>query len=607
MTRQQSARSRAGGLRGFLGLLWLAWRFWSGYSAHECDPRRPGACGAQLPLEHRVALRWHHLPRWGRSGIALAVTAVVYGLLAQRAVTLSLLAVLAFAALAAGAWQCAYFIRGWRHERHYVRPLERTLVHKIRQVPESVEVDVSHDKDTGAVEVKSVRVEWPPDAEIGTDEQRLVLDAVTARLPIDAPEQAWNLKGRQRLAVFTPSEPPPFPVSWEDVAQAVARLAANELLFGIGKHGAIIKAAYSDSPHLMIPGGSGGGKSNLAAVLLLVEMLRGSIIFNLDPKWTSHLWLQDLPNVINAHSTEDLHVALTWLGTELKRRTRVAHASANGTGRIRGSVGPRIIALCEELNYGMPDLKELWQEMRAQDKTLPKRSTAIAGLAGVSCAGRASDIHAWLIAQLMTVESTGVKDSTIRTNAGIKAMVRWDSSGWPLACGKSVPMPPPTAIPGRIQLVTGDACREAQVPYLQLVAGENADAEELAAVDKAVKWARELAVSGTVAKIPTGPGGIPRQLWPPSVLGQERLALSAGQGAGTPGTVPGSVPQMPPMTLSQAHAAGIYGDGQYETVRKAVQRLADRAPEPAERGRPGLPHKWTAEDHHAMAKELERR
>jgi hypothetical protein len=61
------------------------------------------------------------------------------------------------------------------------------------------------------------------------------------------------------------------------------------------------------------------------------------------------------------------------------------------------------------------------------------------------------------------------------------------------------------------------------------------------------------------------------------------------------------------MTLSQAHAAGIYGDGQYETVRKAVQRLEDRAPEPAERGRPGLPHKWTAEDHHAMAKELERR
>ena len=181
-------------------------------------------------------------------------------------------------------------------------------------------------------------------------------------------------------------------------------------------------------------------------------------------------------------------------------------------------------------------------------------------------------------------------------------MLRWDGPGWDMAVGKNPPMPPTVSTPGRIQLVTGGTAREVQVPYLHL------DDEDHPAVhEKAVARARELTASGTVAKIPTGPEGVPRELWPPCVLGQERLALPPGQSTGTPGTVPGSPPLLPPMTLPQAWKKGIYGDGNYEAIRKAVQRLEDRAREPAERGAKGRPHKWTAEDHHAMAKELERR
>ena len=115
--------------------------------------------------------------------------------------------------------------------------------------------------------------------------------------------------------------------------------------------------------------------------MLLQEMLRGSLIFNLDPKWISHLWLQDLPNVINAHEAPDLHLALTWLGKELLRRTKAAYYSAGGTGRVRGNVGPRIIVLAEELNYGMPGLKNYWREIREKEE--PKQSPAIEGLQAV--------------------------------------------------------------------------------------------------------------------------------------------------------------------------------------------------------------------------------
>jgi hypothetical protein len=539
------------------------------------------------------AVAWHHMPRLHRAGIRTGATltfiGVLCGLALATTVTLIILAVLAVAGLLTLGWHVTYRLRHWQHERHYVKPLEGTLVRKIPVAPLSIEVE--RDGDT----VKAVAIQWPPETELDSGEQQMVLQAVTARLPIEAPEASWKLKGRDRSVRFTQSEPPPSYVRWEDVAAAVRAAAPNELVFGAGKRGAIPKASYSDSPHVAIPGGSGGGKSNLAAFLLIQEMLRGSLIFNLDPKWISHLWLQNLPNVINAHDIPDMHLALTWLGKELVRRTKAAYYSANGTGRVRGNVGRRIIVLAEELNYGMPGLKDFWRETRGKDD--PKRSPALAGLQALSCAGRASDIHEWLIAQLLTVESTGVKDSTVRTNAGIKAMARWDPPGWAMAVGKHIPMPAQTTIPGRIQLVTGDGTREVQVPYLHLDDKDEDRAEE------AVKWARELAVSGTVATIPGGSEGVPPQLWPASVLHTAQPAITAGQEGLSYMTSPDvTVSGTVVVTLAEAVGRGIVGPS-IQAVRKARSR-GDGFPEPVGE-RPGTGHPallYDISDLHAWAR-----
>ncbi len=194
-----------------------------------------------------------------------------------------------------------------------------------------------------------------------------------------------------------------------------------------------------------------------------------------------------------------------------------------------------------------------------------KQSPAIAALSALSCAGRASDIHEWLIAQLLTVASTGVSDSTIRTNAGIKAMARWDPPGWAMAVGKHVPMPPQNTTPGRIHVVTGDGVRETQVPYLHLDDRDERVAEE------AVRRARDLAVSGTVAQIPSGPEGVPPQLWPASVL-RTPLAIEAGQGAGTAKTV------IPPadLTIAEAIEDGIFGERNLGAARRRVNRAGIR-------------------------------
>ena len=384
----------------------LLWRWHSGHTisgrhitnATWTMPSRGDHPVIGHPTGH--AVRWHHMPRLHRAGIRTGSTAaflaICYGLAAAFWLTVAVLAILAAAGAGYGAWWLYRRVLRWRHRRRWVRPLYRALTPVLGAPPPRLAIEPDRSKV-----VVGVPVEFT-----GSDKEReAITRAVTTKLAIEAPDATWKLHGKNPQVTFTQSEPPPARVSWDDMAAAIRSAAANELVFGSGKRAALVKASYSDSPHVAIPGGSGGGKSNLAAFLLLQEMIRGSLIFNLDPKWISHLWLQNLPNVINAHDTPDLHLALTWLGKELLRRTKAAYYSAGGTGRVRGNVGDRIIVLCEELNYGMPGLKDYWREIRTKED--PKQSPAIAALSALSCAGRASDIHEWLIAQLLTVQSTG--------------------------------------------------------------------------------------------------------------------------------------------------------------------------------------------------------
>jgi len=510
------------------------------------------------------AHRWHWVRGWRRcavrTGASLLLLAIVYGLVTDATATAAVLAAGLTLLAAWASLRLVRWARTWRHRGQYERPLERTLAARLGIPAASLKVE----RD-GAT-VRSVAIQWSAEAELTGEDQAMVLAAVSARVPIEAPSAQWQTKGSRRSLLLTQSEPPPSLVSWDDIATAVDRAGPGDLVFGLGKHGHVTQASYSgDSPHIAISGGSGGGKSNLAAFLLLQELHRGSLVFNLDPKWISHLWLQGLPNVISAHDTPALHLALTWLGGELLRRNKAAYYSAGGTGRVRANVGPRIIVLCEELNYGMQDLKDYWHEERTRED--PKRSPALKGLAALSYAGRGADMHMQMLAQLLTAQSTGVSDSSVRTNAGIKCMGRYDPPNWNMVVGKHIPMPPQPTVPGRIQLVTARGVTETQVPWLHL------DDKDEETAGQAVCWAREFAVSGTVAQIPTGAEGIPPQLWPTAPLGQEHLAIDAGQGLGALGQPPRTAPWEPDViTLRVAVDAGYFGSRTLETIRSASKR-----------------------------------
>ena len=126
------------------------------------------------------------------------------------------------------------------------------------------------------------------------------------------------------------------------------------------------------------------------------------------------------------------------LFAELDRRGDVAFAGMDTRGQVHANVGARLLTIAEELNLAVPKLKEYWAEIRQPDE--PKKSPAFTGLAAGAFAGRQVRQHLLMIGQMLTAEVTGSKDSSVRTQCGIKLMARYEASGWKIMCG-DVPMP----------------------------------------------------------------------------------------------------------------------------------------------------------------------
>ena len=106
---------------------------------------------------------------------------------------------------------------------------------------------------------------------------------------------------------------------------------------------------------------------------------------------------------------------------------------------------------------------------------------------------------------MLTADSTGAKDSTIRGNAGIKAMIRPDAPGWNMVVGKHIPLPPQSTTPAASNSSPARPSGKPRSPTSTF------DDKDRGRRRPGGRWARELAVSGTVAKIPIGGGTASRR------------------------------------------------------------------------------------------------
>lgn len=527
----------------FLVRLWL----WLSGEAHHGQPItdagwfRPGQ-KALTRTGH--ATRFWHLPRWKRAayrtGGTLAAVVLLACFLVNPLVTGIVILCLCFVSAGLGGWLLVRRLLARKQERTWLLPLH-LAAHELAGIPraqraESWIKNLEFDA-VGAVLAATLELpqHWPADSK---DETRLVAIA-SARLGIEAAEPSWRRAGPVPLLTLRHSPPPPGQIDLADVLDEMKACKPDEVFIGIGKNETPVRASLgTDSPHIALSMGTGAGKSNLAGFLLLQRLIRGDIGLILDAKRRlSYPWLlkdmdrnlAQVPNVAYAWTVAQMHASMEWLDTELDRRGDVAFAGMDTRGKVHANVGARLFTIAEELNLAVPKLRAYWQSIRQEGD--PTKSPAFTGLGSTAFAGRQVWMHLILVGQMLTAEATGSRDSSVKENCGIKLLARYGPKGWRIMAD-DVPMPPPSDVTGRVQVVTSGTAREVQVPEMD---------EELA---------RQMVLSGIISPLPhgmpCGPRGVP-------VSGQPELVSRPG-----PADVTVSVsPPLGPVGLAEAVQAGI--------------------------------------------------
>jgi hypothetical protein len=505
-----------------------------------------------LPRAHRAARRtgryvvavflllaWINWPEWQ----AIPVTVLILGAVA------------------------AYFgWRGWKrwgqrsHYQTWMQPLHLAAARQVG-LPDAIDarswLEIAPDRSR-------VRAALPQGYNPTAADKKQLVETFTAKLGMEGAEPRWNLAGpNPTLELLPAASPPPRLVRLEDVREAIDDAGPDELVWGIGQRGAVVKTSLSgDSPHIGLSMGSGAGKSRTARSLAAQMAYRGAVVLILDIKWISHQWAKGLPNVAIVRRPEEIHAALIWLAVELQRRNEEAEKSADMEGNIHADLGARIFVIAEELNATVSQLRKYWRQVRTPDD--PVRSPALDALDAVSFMGRQVKCNVVYIAQRLSVRAAG-GDGDARENIGCVALGRYSPSNWKMLA-PDFPMPPKSMQPGRLQVVT-DKVTEVQCP--------NVSARE----------ARELAGAGEVSFCPAEmPGSL-------VIAGRAEVISGSDHGVviDTPPVPELSGPVL--VTLAEAVKAGII-DRSLAAVRMARHR--HQLPEPA--GQRGTAYLYDAED-----------
>lgn len=250
---------------------------------------------------------------------------------------------------------------------------------------------------------------------------------------------------------------------------------------GVSHRGVVTFDLDSESPHVLVNAPTGMGKSAVARSLAVQRLMVGDVVIVLDRKMHSHNWARGLEPVVHyADQVGTIGSALVNLGRELHARNQ----------RVRDGEepGPRIVALFEETNATLSELKKL-------DKSLVKGSYgALDAVNDIMFMGRAVGIHLVAFAQLASYRSGLTAD--LLENFGTRVMVGYSSRAWKwLAddCGSYRVAPSET---GR-----GMVCRAGKAVETQLVWLPESDARSLV-LDALPAQRRVRELSGGRARVP---------------------------------------------------------------------------------------------------------
>lgn len=532
----------------------LAFRFVSGRQMY--GKRRTNATFTQPATQsHRAgqASTWDCMPGWQKGAIRIgAVAGLPVGLCmfcAYPKLTMFLGVCAAIVVIVIAVKAKDVKGRNAAHYRNVLWPLHHTLTAVLKIQVANPDTWLSVPADYRTNPNATVRVRVPLNNALTDATKKRIEGAVRNKLAIGDWTASWRTAGANPSVAFKPMAPSPAFVDLVDFAPyAMASLRGAEVSIGVARGNRITNIDLAgESPHVLVAGETGSGKSALALWIALQVLMTGGRVMICDIKG-SHRWARGLPGVSYYRTIPEIHEALVWLANESQRRNTVAWERDSATSH------QRVLLLFEEASSTLPQLRLHWQAIR--DKGESKNSPAVAGYIEVMAMGRSACINVVLLAQSATANATG--GAGTRENFGLRMLGRCTANQVAMLTGVRNG-PRCSRHPGRWTMFLGGRFVEVQVPF----AGKDDDPR-------------------TRARIAQLLGTVPR----PSQPAEQGSGLRHGTGVGhgTAADEPAAEPESGPLPvgLREAVETGLLGDVSLAAVRKKIARAGDRAPEPVE-------------------------
>lgn len=280
------------------------------------------------------------------------------------------------------------------------------------------------------VSVPPVRVGLVPGKVSTPAAKRAFLAAVTGPLGMPDAHAEWMLRGRKPYVDLRPNLLPPEVVGWEQIRRHFAAAPMAQPIIGLAAGGRPVNIDFdNNSPHVMVSGGSGSGKSVLEKAILCQRMHNGAGVIMLDYKRISHRWLHNLDGAIYAWRLPDIHDVLCDAGKELGNRLETVLPPDNDIN-VPLKEFPAVDVVIEEINSTVLLLQGYWADQGGKGQ-----SPAITALKVMVNMGREYRMHVHIMAQRASASVFGANGGDIRESFQTRLMAKWTVPTWKMLAG----------------------------------------------------------------------------------------------------------------------------------------------------------------------------
>lgn len=444
----------------------LAWLLWHWVTGGPLEPRRTFP---ELDDDRPTAARWGE--RAGRAaartvGTVATASAVYVGAGAPRGTDFGTVAAaggIGTVGLTAVTWLIVWAAVRAAHYLQWVRPLH-DAVHKPAGWDEDKRpgsyITVPRNRTEGG---DGIVVGVAPNFDLRDQRKTAVEGIIRGKLDLPAEDVTtnWVTAGRHYYVQVRPRAKMPESAMFSDpeIRRLVEQAKESAPIIGITRGNEPVQVDLdTESPHVLLSAGTGGGKSSTIRTIAAQLMRNGAKVTVLDIKRHSHQWLRPLPGVTYARDLGEIHRVLVELGQEGHRRN-VLFDDVD-----IDEEGPRFqrhVILCEELNATTSVLREWWKNHRTSDD--PPTSPAVRSLGQILFMGRAVRIHVLAIAQMATAKDMG--GTEMRENFATRILARHTKNAWNMLVPEC-PYQPGIRHPGRIFVCIGGQATETQGVFM---------------------------------------------------------------------------------------------------------------------------------------------